>query len=144
MHGEWKISVQNNIVLQWFSGYWNEEAAITYSQEFLEKTHGLIGKPWAIMSFLNDWDLAIPDAEPHILEHTERLKRFGCVKHCQIYTPAIMKDLQLNKMCAINSTQYERKTFDDNMSGLLWLKSHGFEANLADFISKLPEMAITQ
>ncbi|MFT5814936.1 MAG: hypothetical protein ACI9VT_002705 [Psychroserpens sp.] len=32
VHGDWKILVKNNYVLQWFRGYWNKEAAIQYSK----------------------------------------------------------------------------------------------------------------
>ena len=51
VHGDWRILVQNNYVLQWLCGCWNEEAAIQYSQEFREKTELLNGTHWAIFSF---------------------------------------------------------------------------------------------
>ena len=39
VHGEWQISVENNYILQRFSGCWNKEAAINYWQEFTEKKY---------------------------------------------------------------------------------------------------------
>lgn len=137
-HGEWKIVVKSNCVLQWFSGCWNEEAAIDYSQEFLEKTQILARKPWAIVSFLDDWDLATPEVEIHIKEHTERLKHFGCVKHCQIYTPSVVKSIQLNNMCAKSIGSYERKSFEEVASAIAWLKLNSFEVDLTDFLAELP------
>ena len=56
VHGDWRILVQNNYVLQWFSGCWNEEAAIQYSQEFREKTEHLNGTHWAIFSYFDEWE----------------------------------------------------------------------------------------
>jgi hypothetical protein len=37
VHGDWRIVVKENYVIQWFSGCRNEEAAIQYSQEFKKK-----------------------------------------------------------------------------------------------------------
>lgn len=50
VHGDWRILVKDNYVLQWFSGCWNEEAAIQYSKEFQDKTEHLKGTHWAIVS----------------------------------------------------------------------------------------------
>jgi len=37
VHGEWQLEVNNNVLLQWFGGSWNEEAIINYVKEFREK-----------------------------------------------------------------------------------------------------------
>ena len=137
-HGEWKISIKDNYVLQWFSGYWNEEAAIEYSQEFLEMTPKLTGKPWAIISFLGDWNLAIPEAESHLIEHNKRLKNNGCSHHCQIFMPSTWKSMQLEQFSSQNDVNYERRTFDDNASAILWLQSNGFSIEIDELLSSLP------
>lgn len=137
-HGEWKIIVKNNYVLQWFSGCWNEEAAKMYCQEFAEKTRDLSRGPWVIVSFLDDWELAIPEVEWHIHEHTRRLPKLGCTKHCQIYQHSAVKSIQLNKMCFKHSHGYERRAFESSESARLWLKSEGFLIKAEEFLVSQP------
>ncbi|MEI6894214.1 MAG: hypothetical protein V5789_06205 [Colwellia sp.] len=125
-HGDWKIIVKNNCVLQWFSGYWNEEAAIQYSQEFSEQTQHLKGEPWAIISFLDDWILAVPEVELHGIDHSRQLKDDGCIKHCHVYAPSALKGIQLERMVLPTEGDYERRVFDEISSAISWLESCGF------------------
>lgn len=129
-HGEWKISVKNNYVLQWVGGNWNEEAAIEYRKEFENKTNALTNTlnndTWAVISCLDDWGLATPEAEVHLIEHLQGLKDLGCTKHCHIFMPSVVKSMQLDRVYSENNINYERKIFENKEPATAWLKSNGF------------------
>ena len=126
IHGEWKIEVHDNIVIQWFSGCWNEEAAIAYVKEFQAKTTPLKGTNWAIISLFEDWELGVPEIEKHIETHCEWFKANGCIKDCHIYSPSAAKEMQLERLIPHTDAFYERQVFTHNEDAVSWLASHGF------------------
>lgn len=136
VHGEWEISVKGNYILQTFSGDWNEEAAIEYSKDFFSKVNHLTStsnaNSWAIISCLNNWGLATPEAEQHLTTHMQRLKDLGCAKHAQIFLPSVVKSMQLDRICSQNNASYERKWFEDKTQATAWLESQGYLVELGD------------
>jgi hypothetical protein len=138
VHGDWKILVKDNYVLQWFSGCWNEEAAVQYSQEFKEKTAMLVGTQWAIISFFDEWDLGVPEIEPHIVEHCRLFKANGCIKDCHIYTPAAAKSMQLENMIPQSEGDYERQVFIGAEEAVAWMRGFNFKVEINDFLQCLP------
>ena len=124
VHGKWKIAASENYVLQWFEGCWNEEAAKQYTQEYREKTAHLAGKKWAMLSIFEDWELAVPEIEPYILEHCQRFKDIGCIKDCHVYTPSATKEMQLEQLVPHSEGNYERQIFSHIDEAIAWLKSH--------------------
>jgi hypothetical protein len=137
VHGSWKIEVNNNVLLQWFEGSWNEEAAITYIEEFRKTTSPLVGKPWAILSVFEEWELGAPEIEKHIIEHAAWFIANGCTRDCHVYTQDILKTMQLDKMIPLKEGDYERRIFGDFQESVQWLKSNGFELNSSDFLQQL-------
>ncbi|MGB1264018.1 MAG: hypothetical protein ACPG52_14000 [Cognaticolwellia sp.] len=133
-HGKWKIEVKNNYVLQWFSGCWNEEAAIQYSQEFQEKTAHLAGTQWAIFSFFDDWELGVPEIEPHLIAHCQRFKDNGCVRDCHVYTPEASKRMQLENIVPQTEGNYQRQVFDNEADAIAWMNSGNFVVDTNDFL----------
>ncbi|MBL4911321.1 MAG: hypothetical protein JKX78_15090 [Alteromonadaceae bacterium] len=131
IHGEWKIAVNNNILLQWFGGSWNEEAIIAYVKEFREKATPLSlnkstqGK-WAILSIFEDWELGVPAIEHHVEEHCQWFKDNGCIKDCHVYTPNATKTMQLEKMIPHTDGNYERCVFSQLSDAKAWLAQNGF------------------
>ena len=117
VHGNWQILVKDNYVLQWFSGCWNEEAAIQYSQEFQDKTQHLKGTQWAIISFFDNWELGVPEIESHLIEHCQRFKDNGCIKDCHIYSPSALKSMQLENIVPQSEGTYERRVFAQSATG---------------------------
>lgn len=134
-HGDWKILVKDNYVLQWFSGCWNEEAAIQYCREFSEKTEQLKGTQWAIFSFFDDWELGVPEIEPHVIEHCRLFKENGCIKDCHVYTRTAAKSMQLEKMIPQTEGNYERRVFGETSAAVAWMKSCHFAVVVDDFLT---------
>lgn len=139
VHGDWRILVKDNYVLQWFSGCWNEEAAIKYAREFRDKTEHLKGTQWAIISFFDDWNLGVPEMESHLIEHCQRFKDNGCIKDCHIYTPAVLKSMQLESIVPQSEGNYERRVFVEAADAITWMKTCGFSVETNDFIDSLPK-----
>lgn len=136
IHGDWKIVVKGNYVLQWFSGCWNEEAAIQYSEDFLNKTGHLRGTSWAIVSFFDEWELGVPEIEPHLVAHCQRFISNGCTKDCHIYTPAAAKSMQLENIVPHTNGGYERRVFTNADDAIAWMKVCQFNINIDGFIEK--------
>jgi hypothetical protein len=134
IHGEWKIEVNNNVVLQYFGGSWNEEAIIAYVKEFREKTTPLAqnkannGK-WAILSIFEDWELGVPEIEQHVIEHCQWFKDNGCVKDCHVYSPSAAKEMLLEKMIPHTEGNYERCVFTSIKDAQDWLAKNNFHFN---------------
>lgn len=139
VHGDWKIFTRDNYVLQWFSGCWNEEAAIQYVKEYRDKTEHLDGKKWVMLSIFEDWELAVPEIAPHVEQHCQRFKDIGCIKDCHVYSPSATKGMLLEQLIPQTEGNYERQVFTDIESAIAWLKSCGFESDVDEFISQLPK-----
>tara|TARA_R110002167_G_scaffold83012_6_gene226089 strand:- start:21 stop:470 length:450 start_codon:yes stop_codon:yes gene_type:complete len=137
IHGEWEIEVCGHVVVQWFSGGWNEEAVISYVKEFRSKATPLIDKEWAILSIFEEWDLGIPEISKHVEEHCNWFKSHGCVKDCHVYTPNATKEMQLERLIPQTDAHYERKVFTNTAEALAWLASYNFNIENSVIINTL-------
>ncbi|NQZ88668.1 MAG: hypothetical protein HRT54_13935 [Colwellia sp.] len=138
IHGDWRIEVYGDVIVQWFSGCWNEEAIIAYVTEFQTKATPLKGKKWAIISSFEDWELGVPEIDKHIAEHCEWFKINGCIKDCHIYTPNAVKEMQLERLIPHTDAFYERQVFTNNEAATTWLASCGFYIDTQN-INKMTE-----
>ncbi len=126
VHGSWSLSVNNNILLQTFSGAWNKEAAIAYIKDFRETTQPLIHSPWAILSVFEDWELCTPDLNPLIIEHCQWFIEHGCSKDCHVYSPDGLKQLVLDQIIPYEEPGYERRVFSNMDDAISWLATQQF------------------
>lgn len=140
IHGKWKITVSNNIVVQWFGGAWNEEAIIQYVKEFRQKTSPLIGEQWAILSFFDEWELGVPGIEPIVAEHCAWFIKNGCIKDCHVYKPSALKAEQLEKMIPYSEPGYERRVFVSYDDAYAWLQSHQFKLDNPEILNLFGEL----
>ena len=139
MHGEWQIHSTNNYVLQWFSGCWNEEAAVQYTKEYREKTAHLEGRQWAMLSIFEDWQLGVPEIVPHIEQHCQRFKDIGCIKDCHVYSESAVKKIQLEQLIPQTEGDYERRVFTEVDEAVTWLKACDFYVDVSTFLNGLPK-----
>lgn len=137
IHGEWKIEVNNNVLVQTFSGSWNEEAVLAYIREFREKALPLTKGNWAILSIFEYWELGIPDIEKHVVEHCQWFIDNGCRRDCHVYSVSEAKKMQLDKMIPLNDRLYQRMVFTDIDTAIHWLESSNFNVSNSSFIQKL-------
>jgi len=138
VHGDWRIYATDTYVLQWFSGCWNEEAAIQYVKEYRDKTAHLEGTQWAMLSIFEEWELGVPEIGPHIEIHCQRFKDIGCIKDCHVYSPSAAKEMQLEQLIPQTEGNYERRVFTCTDAAVSWLNTCGFNLAINDFIKGLP------
>jgi len=142
VHGEWKIEVSNNVLLQYFSGSWNEEAIIKYVKEFRKQATPLSlnknnnGK-WAILSIFEAWELAVPEVEQHVIEHCQWFKDNGCVKDCHVYSPSAVKEMQLERLIPQTDGNYERCVFTSINEAKAWLAKYHYIIGTTSFFEGL-------
>jgi len=135
-HGQWKLEVNNKVLLQWFEGAWNEEATIAYMEEFKKIAQPLISGEWAILSIFDAWELGVPEMESHIIKHCQWFKDNGCIKDCHVYSHNAVKKMQLEKIIPHTEEHYERLVFSDMDEATSWLKECGYELHNTDFLLK--------
>jgi hypothetical protein len=134
IHGQWKLEVNNKVLVEWFEGSWNEEAVVAYIEDFKKVVQPLISGEWAILSIFDDWELGVPDIEPHVIKHCQWFKDHGCIKDCHVYSDSTVKRMQLEKIIPHTEGSYERLVFSDINEATHWLKECGFELHDSDFL----------
>jgi hypothetical protein len=137
IHGEWQIEVCGNVVVQNFSGGWNEEAIISYVKDFRTKTTHLSGQEWAILSVFENWELGVPEIAKHVEKHCKWFMDNGCIKDCHVYTPSVTKERQLEKLIPHTDERYERQVFSHVDQAVSWLASHGFLIENSEIINAI-------
>lgn len=144
IHGRWKIKVSDNILMQWFADSWNEEAVIAYIEEFRAAALPLIGQKWAIISVFEQWELGVPEIEPHVIAHCDWFKRNGCIKDCHVYSASKFKELQLENMIPHSEYGYERCVFPQLDEAISWLGKNGFVLSDAEFLYQLEGQSLRE
>jgi hypothetical protein len=134
IHGQWKLEVNNKVLVEWFEGSWNEEAVVAYIEDFKKVVQPLISGEWAILSIFDDWELGVPDIEPHVIKHCQWFKDHGCIKDCHVYSASAVKRMQLEKIIPHTEGNYERLVFSGMKEATHWLKECGFELHDSDFL----------
>jgi hypothetical protein len=137
IHGEWQIEVCGNVVVQNFSGGWNEEAVISYVKDFRIKTTHLSGQKWAILSVFENWELGVPEIAKHVEIHCKWFMDNGCVKDCHVYTPSVTKKMQLEKLVPHTDDRYERQVFSHIDHAVSWLANHRFLIENSEIINSI-------
>ncbi|NRA54784.1 MAG: hypothetical protein HRU23_11620 [Gammaproteobacteria bacterium] len=137
IHGNWQLSVNNKVLIQVFSGSWNEEAAIAYIEEFKVITQPLLDSPWAILSLFDQWQLGTQDINPHIKAHCRWFIDHGCVRDCHVYAPNILKKMVLESLVPYQEKDYERQVFSSINDAISWLAPQGFPLEPSDFLHQL-------
>ena len=139
IHGDWKIEVCGNVVVQRFHHGWNEEAIISYVKDFRTKATPLKGKEWAILSIFEYWELGVPEIAKHVEEHCKWFQANGCIKDCHVYTPNATKEMHLEQLIPQTDEYYERQVFTNNEMAVAWLASYDFVIENSNILNGINE-----
>ena len=124
-HGKFTIWTQGDIIFAELIGSWNEESALHFEREF-KKIASTMPKRWAHLSYLDDWELCVPE----MIGIIERLATWsienGLVRVANIYRYSAIKTQILNQMLATKLGHFERAVFDNDLDGTAWLSNEGF------------------
>ncbi|MCD8520769.1 MAG: hypothetical protein LRY66_01940 [Saccharospirillaceae bacterium] len=125
-HGEFVITTNGNILVARLSGSWNEEAARAYDKALREHVAEL-PPSWGHMVLLDEWQLGVPEIGPIIETLVHWCIAQGLRRAAHVYSPSLLKKLQLEDMVTESAQGFYRRAFADAESALGWLNAEGFE-----------------
>lgn len=126
-HGEFELSVSGNILVARLIGGWNEEAARAFDREFRMTAEPLLGNDWGHLVCLEDWSLGVPEMAPIIENLVQWCVASGLKRAAQVYSPSMLKQLQVDDMVVEQLGEFQRCIFRDKASACRWLAEEGFE-----------------
>lgn len=128
-HGEFGITLHNNIFVADIRGAWNLETAKAYGEEATKVVMPILGAPWAQITVITDWELLTADAIPHMVELFRRANANGLVAEAIINTSdGLIKNELFNHSLKVALDGFERRVFSNHEDAVNWLESIGFPA----------------
>jgi hypothetical protein len=124
-HGSFELAVRGNILQANIIGGWNVESAQQYSEAIKEITKPLFGKPWAIISVMDEWELFTPDCEPIIKALSAKAYQSGLVREAMVNRIDSIK-MQPFHAEIRGAPLFERQFHSTIEEAITWLKSEGF------------------
>jgi hypothetical protein len=125
-HGEFKLHVNNNIILARLSGAWNEECAKSFSQAFRQHVKLLNNQKWGHLVLLENWEISVPDIIPIVTDLATFCINNGLEKSAQVASESMMKKMYLEKMAIEKHDIFERQIFSDQNKAIEWLNRYDF------------------
>ncbi len=124
-HGQYSMSVSGRIFHVKCKGAWNAETMKLYASDALERTKHLFGQPWAMISDIDEWELATPDVEPILIWLLDQGVKNGLVREAVVNNHGRIKLKQFN-VSMPNDPRFERKMFTTEVLAKEWLSNEGF------------------
>ena len=131
-HGNWNISLNNKTLVINGKGGWNEEAAIEFTEDLKKAAVPLLNDKWAILTILDNWELATPECEKHFKALAEWFVAHNCIRECHVYDGSYTKDNLLERYVPENKDQdtFINRKFNKRQDAISWLESSGFKVEL--------------
>ena len=124
-HGAYRIERRNSVLLISISGAWNRETAQAYCKAAREASTPLIGRPYATLSDLNEWELATPDCDDLLKQLFQQAVDHGLRREAFVNKSGSIKVEQLNRLMPCGQ-EHIRKMFTNRDAAVDWLKREGF------------------
>ena len=130
-HGSFHVELKGNLLLQEIEGAWNIETSIAYKAAIDDIIKPMIGKPWATMTLMSNWELCTPDSELILVSIIKEAIEHGMVREAVVNDTGIIK-LQLfekyrnDKIHKNAKIPFKRRVFQNEKEALEWLASEGF------------------
>ena len=125
-HGSYELIVRNRVVIAKIIGAWNKEESEQYFSELKKMTQGIIHEPWAIVVYLDQWELSTPDSEQVNLNLLNWLMANNLKKAAEIYSPSVLKKMHVQNIVNKTASKIDRQCFTDDKAAIAWLESQGF------------------
>ena len=131
-HGEFKLKLHGNILVSKFLGSWNKETAVAFVLEARRLVKPLNGKPWAVLTDLDEWELGTPECEE--IQRASVIKSINKGLKCEalINRQGHLK-VEWFLKTAPQDSNFERRVFAEKQEGLDWLAVNGFTVDLIKF-----------
>ncbi len=132
-HGSFDIKVDNQVCLSRINGAWNKEEARLYCTKLKDSLKELIKQPWAMIVYLNDWELGTPETEQISNELVQWCMEHDLRKIVTVYSPNLIKNLQIERLTIKSIGAVDFRCFAQEKEAFAWLKSEGYVVNHSHF-----------
>jgi hypothetical protein len=123
-HGDFRLTINGQILVAYVRGSWNEEAAQAYSDEY-QRQASRLGSRWGHLVFLDEWSLGIPEIVPVIQQLVSWSIEHGLTRAAHVYSPSMLKRLQLEEMIH-DGGAFIHKGFASVDDAVGWLQQEGY------------------
>jgi len=137
-HGSFHLWVDNQVLLGRISGAWNEEEGWLYFKKIKEITKPIIHKPWAMILYLNDWELTTPETEQASRALVNWTWQHKLARVAEVYDASIVKQLQIDRLVKEGPSGFKRRQFSNETEAFAWLDSQGYPLELRQLINRVP------
>jgi len=128
-HGSFDMWLDNQVLLVRIHGAWNEEEAKLYFTTLKETVKEIIKQPWAMIVYLNDWELGTPETDQIAAEVIQWCMENYQRKVAIVYSPNLVKKLQIKRISVKSLGVIEQRSFPQEDEAFGWLKSEGYAVN---------------
>ncbi len=125
-HGSFYLWVDNQVLQARISGAWNEEESWLYFEKVKELIQPIMARPWALLLFMNGWELGTPETEIATKEMVKWLSTHGLNKVAEVYDPNLLIQLHIERLVKEGPDEIERRHFTHEKEAIAWLASKGF------------------
>ena len=123
---KFQIWREYQVLLAVVNGSWNLQTAEEFSAEFMQMATPMLQAPWAHIVYLDQWELGVPEIEPVIQQLVDWSVSHNLRFAAQVYCPHMVKKYQLERMTAIKSPTFEKRTYPTQQAAFDWLAAEGF------------------
>jgi len=130
-HGHYELKIKNRVLITKIIGAWNKEEGEQHFCELKKISHDLVKQPWAMVVYLDEWELGTPGSDEVTIELIKWLTANKLVKVAEIYSPSLLKKVHIQNMVDRSETLFERQCFSDDQAAFDWLNSQGFPIEIS-------------
>jgi len=128
-HGSYELKVINRVLIAKIIGAWNREEGEQYFSELKRITRHLIQSPWAMVVYIDDWQLGTPGSDEVTLKLIQWLATHKLQLVAEIYSPNVLKKMHIQRMVNSSKSDINRQYFSDDKDAFAWLETQGFSLN---------------
>jgi hypothetical protein len=130
-HGCFHVELRGNILFLEIEGAWNIETALAFQKVISETIKPVIGKTWATITLMSNWELCTPDSETVIVNITIDAITKGLVREAVVNNSGSIKLELFEKYRNVtppgdSKISFKRHIYNDEETALEWLASAGF------------------
>lgn len=130
MHGTlnryFSIWVENDVLIAVVKGQWDDVITRAYAEHFKKVAAPIIHKPWAHITYMDDWELATDDFYPIISALETWCIDNNLVRDAVIFPPNALKSHVLSKAIKTSKSRDYYREFSRADEALRWLSEKGF------------------
>lgn len=123
-HGSFKIEVINQVIFVRFFGAWNNETSIRMCREFQTKAKPILGKPWACLVDLREWELGGPEVWDPIVQVNHWCTENGQEMEAVVCEMEVQKYIMKKTHAALPITK--SSFFRSEKEAKDWLNEYGY------------------